>query len=111
MLSGNFGTYAPAAEVSWGELRRQARAAIGVAPTAPSQEVVNRLMATADALEAGRADTAKALLAAPVFSLGPDATLQALTNLPKLPGRDWAFAELGRNLDRSSGSNQPGIFH
>jgi hypothetical protein len=110
-LYGNFGSYAPVAEVSWGALRQQARAAIGVATTAPSQQVVDRLLATADALEAGRIDTAKTELSAPIFSLGPDATLQALTNLPKLPGRDWAFAELSRNQDRSNGNGPMSIFH
>jgi hypothetical protein len=102
-LSGNFGSYSPGTEPSWAELRRQARAAIGVAPNARSQDVVDRLLAVADALAAGQGDAAKAQLAAPVFSLGADATLRALSNLPPLPGRDWAFAELGRNASRGGG--------
>jgi hypothetical protein len=103
MLYGNFGSYAPVGELSWAQLRQQARAAIGVAADAPSQAMVNRLLAAADALEAGHSDAAKAQLADPIFSLRPDATLQALSNLPKLPGRDWAFAELSRHEDRSYG--------
>jgi hypothetical protein len=110
-LYGNFGSYSPGGELSWAQFRQQARAAIGVAPGAPSQQVVDRLLATADALDAGHADAAKAQLAAPIFSLGPDGTLRALGNLPPLPGRDWAFAELDRNEDRSLGGHQPGIFH
>jgi hypothetical protein len=102
-LYGNFGSYAPIGEISWAQFRQQARAAIGVAPNAPSQEVVNRLLAAADRLAAGETDAAKAELAAPVFSLGPDATLRALTNLPRLPASEWAFVELSRNLDRSGG--------
>jgi hypothetical protein len=77
-LYGNFQAYAPSGQPVWVALRGQARAAIGVAPHAPSQEVVNRLMATAEALSAGK-------------------TLRALTNLPALPGRESAFTELARN--------------
>lgn len=103
ILYGGFANYAPAAEPSWAALRREARAAIGVAPDARSQEVVNRLLAASDALAAGNTVAAKAQLAAPVFSLGPDRTLQALARLPPLPGREWAFAELGRNVARGGG--------
>ena len=110
MLFGNFGSYSPGDELSWQQFRQQARAAIGVAPTAPSQEMVDRLLAVDAALKAGQPDAAKAQLAAPIFSLGPDRTLAALANLPKLPGRDWAFAELNRNEDRSSG-NSNGMFN
>jgi hypothetical protein len=102
-LYGNFGGYAPAGEPSWARFREQVRAAVGVAPDAPSQEVVDRLLAAADSLAAGNADAAKRELAAPVFALGPDATLRALTHLPSLPAREWAFAELGRNVNRGGG--------
>jgi hypothetical protein len=110
MLYGNFGSYAPGGELSWSTLRQQARAAIGVAPNAPSQEVVSRLLAASDALEAGNEAAAKAQLASPVFTLGPDRTLAALSSLPPLPGWGWAFAELNRNEDRSYGNGAPGIF-
>ena len=96
-LYGNFQAYAPSGQPVWVELRRQARAAIGVAPGATSQEVVSRLMATSDALAAGETDVAKAQLASPIFTLGPDGTLRALTNLPSLPGRESAFTELAHN--------------
>ena len=111
ILYGNFGTYAPAGELSWQQFRQQARAAIGVPPDAPSQEVVNRLLAVDVALKSGRMDEAKAQLSAPIFTLGPDRTLAALANLPRLPGRDWAFAELNRNLDRSFGPPPMSMFH
>jgi hypothetical protein len=100
-LTGEFGTYAPVNEVSWYELRREARSAIGVAPNAPSQVVVDQLLAAADALKAGH-DPAPALTS-PVFSHGPTETLAALSNLPPLPGRDRAFYELDRNDNFSPG--------
>ncbi len=110
ILYGNYGTYSPGGELSWQQFRQQARAAIGVAPSAPSQELVNRLLAVNSALKAGQPEAAKAQLASPIFTLGPDKTLAALTNLPRLPGRDWAFSELNRNVDRSSGSSS-GMFN
>jgi hypothetical protein len=102
-LSGEFGTYAPVNEVSWGELRRQARAAIGVSPEAPSQVLVDRLLATADDLKAGKTDAATAELSDPIFSLGPQRTLAALRNLPPLPARGQAFYDLARNDNRTTG--------
>jgi hypothetical protein len=111
ILYGNFGTYAPGGELSWQQFRQQARAAIGVPPNAPSQELVNRLLAVDVALKAGQPEAAKAQLAAPIFTLGPDRTLAALANLPKLPGRDWAFAELNRNEDRTFGPPPMSMFH
>jgi hypothetical protein len=102
-LTGEFGTYAPVNEVAWWEFRQQARAAIGVSPDAPSQVMVDRLLAAADALKAGKTDAAEAQLADPIFTKGPKRTLDALGNLPPLPGRDRAFFELSRNDDRTTG--------
>jgi len=106
-LTGEFGTYAPVNEVSWGTFRRQARAAIGVPNEAPSQVLVERLLAAADALKAGQPATGP--LTDPIFTRGPDATLAALANLPKLPARDWAFAELNRHDDMSHDCHFPAM--
>ena len=103
MLYGSFDNYAPVTELSWSQFRRQARAAIGLPADAHSQDVVNHLMAAADALDAGNTEAAKAQLAAPIFTLGPAGTLQALSNLPPLPASEWAFAELNRNDQRAFG--------
>jgi len=103
ILYGNYNGWAPYGQVSWSLFREQVRAAIGVAPDAPSQELVNRLLAAADDLKAGKTDAAKAQLTSPIFTRGPDATLAALTNLPPLSYRDWAFADLNRNTNRSNG--------
>jgi hypothetical protein len=102
MLTPDFGDYQPVAEVSWGEFRRQVRAAIGVAPGTPSQVVVDHLLAAADALHAGNTAAAQAQLQPPAFTLGPQGTLAALSNLPRFSGRDWAYAELDRNENRST---------
>jgi hypothetical protein len=110
MLYGTYDGYAPYGTLAWSQFRDEARTAIGVPLTAPSQEVVDRLTAASIALKDGKTDAAKAQLSAPIFTLGPDRTLAVLTNLPKLTGRDWAFAELNRNTDRTMGGNT-GLFH
>jgi len=102
-LTGEFGTYAPANEVYWGEFRRQTRAAIGVSPDAPSQVLVDRLLAAADDLKAGQTDQATAQLSDPIFTKGPKQPLAALENLPPLPARGPAFYDLARNDNRSTG--------
>jgi hypothetical protein len=102
-LTPDFGNYAPANEVFWGQLRRQVRASVGIAPGAPSQSVVNALIVTADALKAGSPNPGAALQP-PAFTLGPDGTLKALANLPAFPARQVAFVELGRHENRPTGN-------
>jgi hypothetical protein len=102
-LTPDFGDYAPVNEVYWGELRRQVRASLGIAPGAPSQVVVNALLATADALKTGAANPG-ATLQPPTFTLGPDGTLKALANLPPFPARETAFVDLGRHESRPTGN-------
>jgi len=102
-LSPDFGQYAPVAEVPWGGLRREVRGAIGVAPGTPSQVVVDRLLAVAAALHAGKPDPAAALQP-PAFTLGPAGTLAALANLPPFANRELAYVDLGRHEDRPTGN-------
>jgi hypothetical protein len=103
MLTPDFGDYAPVTEVYWGELRRQVRTAIGVAPGTSSQVVVSSLLATADALRDG-APNPGAALQSPAFTLGPDGTLKALANLPPFPEREVAYLDLDRHENRSGGN-------
>jgi len=112
ILYGNYGAYSPGGEYAWQVFRRQVRAAIGVPQDAPSQELVDRLLATASALKAGNVAAARAQLSAPIFTLGPDRTLAALGDLPPFGGRDWAFAQLEQNTNRSIGTSpMGGLFH
>lgn len=62
--------------------RAQARAAVGIAPGAPSQVVVNSLAAAAFDLQAGDQAKAAAALDNPAFLQPPAQTLARLTNLP-----------------------------
>lgn len=103
-LTEDFGPYAPLNEVSWNRLRREVRAAIGVAPNTPSQVIVDHLIAASHALQAGDTAAAEAQLQSPVFTFGPQRTLAVLGNLPHFPGTQTAFYELNRNENRSTGN-------
>ena len=96
MLVGDFGEYAPVTRPAWQEFRAQLRAAVGIAVGTPSQLVVDRMLAVSNALKSGNQSAAAGLLADPAFTLGPDATLLALANLPALPSRSRAYYELNR---------------
>lgn len=106
-LTPDFAEYHPVTEVSWGALRREVRAAIGVAPQAKSQDVIGKLFTAARALHAGDRAAALALLQPPNFSLGPEGTLHALANLPKFRNAEWAYDELNRNENRDSNCRAP----
>ena len=64
------------------QARTQVREALGVAPGAPSQAVVNALSAARMALQAGDTPSAEAALTGPVFTLPPAKTVEVLGNLP-----------------------------
>jgi hypothetical protein len=62
--------------------RVDVRRALGIAPTVPSQVVVNGLLRFAAAWQGGDQGAAMQALAVPGFTLGPDATLRVLTSMP-----------------------------
>ncbi|GGG45129.1 hypothetical protein GCM10010964_35660 [Caldovatus sediminis] len=81
--------------------RAEAREALGIAPDAPPEAVMDRLRAAADALEAGSPARAEAALDAPrIFALGPRATLARLGALPPLPHTREAAGAVAAELDR-----------
>jgi hypothetical protein len=81
--------------------RAEAREAVGIAPDAPPEAVMDRLRAAADALEAGSPARAEAALDAPrIFALGPRATLARLGALPPLLRTREAAGAVAAELDR-----------
>ncbi len=72
----------PFAKQEMVQARVEVRRVLGIAPGAPSQDVVNALLRVAASLQAGDHDEAQRALATPVFSLPPAETLQMLTNMP-----------------------------
>jgi hypothetical protein len=66
------------------QARDEVRQALGIAPGAPSQLVVNGLLGAANALAGGDRPAALAALSAPVFTWPPDQTLARLFDMPFL---------------------------
>ena len=88
--------------------RAQVRTAIGIAPNARSQSVVDRLLTAADALQHQDAAAAEAALAAPTFTLPPQETLARLDRLPFMSQTNVATQTALRasgQLDGCSGCN------
>lgn len=84
MLSTNLQWLAlsPFAKLRMLQARVDVRAALGIAPGAPSQAVVNAMLAARAALDAGDQKAALDYLSGPIFTLGPEKTLARLGALP-----------------------------
>jgi hypothetical protein len=85
------------------ELRRglgDVRGAVGIAPGAPPQLVVDALYAVFRALRAGDAEAARRILHAPFFEAGGEATLARLANLPRLPRAEFAASLAANEMNR-----------
>lgn len=67
------------------EARNEARAALGIAPTAPPQAVIDQLYAASRALRVGDRVAAERSLSPAVFQGGGAATLSRLAALPPMP--------------------------
>jgi hypothetical protein len=62
--------------------RDQLRQILGIRPDAPSQAVINALLAIIGDLQAGNQPTVMQVLASPIFTKPPAEGLQILSNLP-----------------------------
>ena len=74
------------------EARAETRAALGIAPDAPSQFVVDRMMQAADALTVNDVPAALAILATPAFTRGPERTLAGAGGHALPPHRQYRDA-------------------
>ncbi len=83
--------------------RAEWREAIGIAPDAPPQAVINQLFAAGRALDMGQQDAAAAALPATTFTRGGAATLAILGNLPRLPRTNAAAVSASALLQRDDG--------
>ncbi|HYZ34688.1 MAG TPA: hypothetical protein VE684_20690 [Crenalkalicoccus sp.] len=72
------------------EGRAELRAALGIAPDAPPQEVIDRLFAASRALQAGDVAAAERILSPPVFVPGGRPLIERLAALPFLPKVSFA---------------------
>ena len=93
------------------ELRRgleEVRNAVGVAPGAPPQPVVDALYAAARAVRAGDDEAARRALSPPLFPAGGGATLARLAALPPLPQANFASSLTARELNRLDSDGRRG---
>lgn len=77
--------FSPIVPMAFEQARPEWRAAVGIAPDAPPQPVIDALFAARDALQRGDAARAAAALPAPLFRDGGNAALARLATLPALP--------------------------
>lgn len=75
------------------QARQEVRQTLGIAPGAPSQAVVDAMIRVENAGMSGDVGMARQALTGPLFTLGPDATLQRLIYLPPLPVARVAAAD------------------
>jgi hypothetical protein len=86
--------------------RQEWRGALGIAPGAPAQAVINGLYGAGRALDAGQNDVALAMLSRVPFQRGGPATLALLSALPPLPRTAAAAATAQQTLQEPSPSDR-----
>ncbi len=105
--------FSPLVSTEFAQGLPEVRGAIGIAPQAPPQAVIDALYAAARALRAGDTAAAERILSPPIFPAGGAATLQRLAALPLLPRANNATAlaasEMNR-LDREGERRGGGFF-
>jgi hypothetical protein len=93
-------TLSPLTKQEMLQARLDVRQALGIRPDAPSQLVVNALLQFAAAWQAGDQPVAMQVLAAPIFTLPPQQTLQLLANLPYIRSANIASIEAATQMLR-----------
>lgn len=88
------------------EGRAELRSALGIAPGAPPQAVIESLYAASRALAAGDQPAAERLLSQPIYQGGGTATLQRLAALPPLPRANFAASSAASELNRMDTQGQ-----
>ena len=89
----------PIAKMELLTARADMRAALGIAPNAPSQAVVNAMLAAADALIVGNPHAAMAAMTGPAFLRPPQEMLASLGNLPYIRSANLATARANTDLN------------
>jgi hypothetical protein len=84
--------------------RDELRRILGIRPNAPSQAVVNTLLALALDLQTDNSQAAMAVLGSPVFTNPPEQTLQILSNLPYVQEANLATARAEAGTFATAGS-------
>ena len=88
------------------QARADTRAAVGIAPNAPSQLVVNSLVAARNDLASGNPEAASKALDNPAFPKGGAQTVTALANLPYIQAANVATQAAAQELFAPEGGDQ-----
>jgi len=80
------------------DARTEVRGILGVPANAPSQSVINQLMAASRALDQGDQAAALAALSGPDFTKTPEQTLAILTHFPRAPAANIAMVDANANF-------------
>lgn len=91
--------FSPNVSLELQKARPELRAALGIAPTAPPQAIIDSLYAVSRALTAGDQAAVEGILVPPLYPAGPAVTLQRLYALPFLPQANFATALAARELN------------
>lgn len=94
--------FSPTLQTQFRDGRAELRSALGIAPSAPPQQVIDGLYAASRAISAGDQPAAERILGNPAFAAGGPATLQRLAALPNLPKVNFAATSTAAELDRMS---------
>ncbi|MBR0646429.1 hypothetical protein [Plastoroseomonas hellenica] len=102
--------FSPVVPMAFERARAEWRSAVGIAPDAQPQPVINALFAARYALQQGDAARAAAALPAPLFQGGGAATLARLAALPALPQTANAASGAESELMRQQRGGRGNIF-
>lgn len=80
------------------DARAEVRGILGVPETAPSQSVIDQLVAASRALDEGDQKAALAALSGPDFTKTPEETLAILTHFPRAPTANIATMDANANF-------------
>jgi|GEM_PF-1868148 len=80
------------------EARDRVRAILGIPQGAPSQDVIDHLVAASHALDQGDQAGALAALSGPVFTKSPEETLAILAHFPRVPVANRATMDAVRDF-------------
>ncbi|TDG28978.1 hypothetical protein [Paracraurococcus ruber] len=94
----------PTVGTQFAQARREWRSALGIAPDAPPQPVIESLYAASRAIRAGQPDAAASALPAAVFPQGGQTAVLRLASMPGLPLTNQAAVAATDALRRTDGA-------
>jgi len=98
--------FSPLVPAAFESARPEWRAALGIAPGAPPQQVINAMFQARRALQQDNLVDARTALSGPIFLEGGQATLARLASLPALPRTNYATSAAEGELGRRDGNRR-----